>query len=86
MRHATGSTLARLDRLLAAIRREQRVKERRAGIFYVKGQAFLHFHEDPAGIFADLKREGNWVRFAVNTKTEQQHLLQSVAKVLTEGQ
>jgi hypothetical protein len=86
VRHATGSALARIDRLLAAIRREQRAKERRTGIFYVKGQAFLHFHEDPAGIFADLKSDGNWVRFAVNTKPEQEHLLQSIAKVLTESQ
>jgi hypothetical protein len=85
VRHADAAALARIDRLLAEIRSEPRLKERRTGVFYFKGQAFLHFHEDPTGIYGDLKRNGDWSRFAVNTMTEQKRLLQSIATALAEG-
>ena len=85
MKHADASALARIDELLAAVRREQRLKERRPGVFYVKGQAFLHFHDDPAGIFGDLKHGRDWLRFAVNTKAEQKRLLHNIAKVLADS-
>jgi hypothetical protein len=84
VKHASAATLTRIDALLALIRREQRLVERRAGIFYVKGKAFLHFHEDPSGIFADLKRDADWVRFAVNTDAEQARLLQSLGELLAQ--
>ena len=29
--------------------------ERSRGTFYKKSQAFVHFHEDPAGLFADVR-------------------------------
>ena len=28
--------------------------EKKRGVFYRKSRAFLHFHEDPKGMFADL--------------------------------
>jgi hypothetical protein len=49
--------------------------EKRPGIFYVKGRAFLHFHEDRAGLFADLRRSGDWQRFSVNSPDERAKLL-----------
>ena len=46
------------------------VTERKPGTFYCKGQGLLHFHEDPAGFFADLKVDGDWRRFPVNHSRE----------------
>jgi len=52
--------------------------EKRPGIFYVSGKAFLHFHEDPAGLFADLRLGGDWQRFPVNSPEEQAALLAAI--------
>lgn len=53
MKHAMKETLGKLHRLLAVIRRLPSVREKKEGTFYLKSSAFLHFHEDPAGLFAD---------------------------------
>ena len=42
--------------------------ERSRGIFYRRGVAVLHFHEDEAGLFADLKTRGAWRRTRVSTR------------------
>jgi len=52
--------------------------EKRPGIFYVSGKAFLHFHEDPAGLFADLRLGGDSQRFPVNSPEEQAALLAAI--------
>jgi len=44
----------------------------------LKARSFLHFHEDPAGLFADLRCTGDWQRFSVNTKVERDGLLRNV--------
>lgn len=55
MKHATPATLDELEPLLAQIRRLEGLKEKARGTFYRKGRAFLHFHEDPKGLFADVR-------------------------------
>jgi hypothetical protein len=71
MKHAGAAALKRLAPLLATIRRQSAgVVERKPGTFYRSGQALLHFHEDPAGLFADLKISGDWQRFPVNNEAE----------------
>jgi hypothetical protein len=52
--------------------------EKRPGIFYVSGKAFLHFHEDPAGLFADLRLGSDWQRFPVNSPDERTELLVAI--------
>ncbi|WP_165843836.1 hypothetical protein [Phenylobacterium kunshanense] len=44
-----------VEPLLAELRTLPGLTERTRGVFYRKGRAFLHFHEDPAGLFADLR-------------------------------
>lgn len=79
MKHATPDTLAHLSPLLKQIRnRVPPLKEKGIGKFYLKSTAFLHFHQDPAGIFADLKVEGDWQRYPVNTAAEYRALLQAI--------
>jgi len=55
VRHARDEDLDRLEPLLAALRALPGLTERKRGTFYRKSRAFLHFHEDPKGLFADLR-------------------------------
>jgi hypothetical protein len=54
MRHARDEDLDRLDDLLAELRTLPQLKEKKRGVFYLKSRSFLHFHEDPKGLFADI--------------------------------
>ena len=54
MRHARDCDLDRLEELLAQLRELAGVNEKKRGVFYRKSKSFLHFHEDPKGLFADL--------------------------------
>lgn len=54
MRHARDQDLDRIDELLAQVRALPGLVERKRGVFYRKSRAFLHFHEDPKGMFADI--------------------------------
>ncbi len=54
MRHARDQDLDRIDGLLEQVRTLPGLKEKKRGVFYLKAKGFLHFHEDPAGMFADL--------------------------------
>jgi len=77
MKHAGPQALADLETLLVEIRLLSGLNERKPGIFYRRGQAFLHFHEDAAGLFADVKLGGapKFERFRVSTPQERQALL-----------
>ncbi len=77
MKHAGPQALADLEALLAKIRQQPGLVERKPGIFYRRGQAYLHFHEDAAGLFADLKlgAEPKFERFRVSTPQERRALL-----------
>jgi hypothetical protein len=57
MKHAGADALDQLEPLLARLRDLAALKERTRGSFYFKSRGFLHFHEDPAGLFADLRTE-----------------------------
>jgi hypothetical protein len=54
MKHAGAQALGSLSELLERIRAKDGIEEKKLGIFYRKSKSFLHFHEDPAGLFADL--------------------------------
>ena len=59
------------------------LKEKSRGTFYRKSQAFLHFHEDPAGLFADVRLDGgDFTRMRVSTKAEQRALMTAVKAAL----
>ncbi|HZZ36509.1 MAG TPA: hypothetical protein VFE03_12340 [Caulobacteraceae bacterium] len=55
MKHAGPAALDKIEPLLAAIRQAGDLREKSRGIFYLKSKAFLHFHEDAAGMFADIR-------------------------------
>lgn len=78
MKHATSVALEALEPLLVKIRLVQGLTERKRGTFYKRSSAFLHFHEDPAGFFADLKVGPEWQRLPATTATERRALLLAV--------
>jgi len=75
MKHAGAEALDQLEGLLAAIRRLGALTERSRGVFYCKSRAVLHFHEDPAGLFADLRTTGDFDRFPLGSRAERERLL-----------
>ena len=82
MRHARAAALDELEDILTALRDHEKLRERKRGIFYRKSAAFLHFHEDPAGLFADLHVGSAFERFPVSTSGERRALRSRVARLL----
>lgn len=86
MKHASAAGLVQLAPLLARLRAIGVLKERKPGTFYLRSGAFLHFHEDPLGLFADVKLDGaDFERFAVNTDHERASLLERILQSLNHG-
>lgn len=84
MKHASPDTLAQLAALLAALRGLPGLAERRPGCFYRRSQAFLHFHDDATGLFADVRLAGpGFTRLPVADAAGQAALLQRVGQALT---
>jgi len=84
MKHASHGSLARLAPLLEQLRAISGLVERTPGSFYRRSAAFLHFHEDPAGLFADVKLDlASFERLPVNTRAEQAALLRAVQRALS---
>ena len=78
MKHAGASAFEALSDLLESLRSRTALIERRPGVFYFRGKAFLRFHEDPAGLFADLRVGSEWERFPVNSPGERAELLAAI--------
>jgi hypothetical protein len=74
MKHAGSAALDTLADLLTAIRKRG-LKETSRGVFYRKGKAWLHFHEDNAGFFADIRVNDDWERMRVSEPDERANLL-----------
>jgi len=82
MRHARSVALDQLEDVLAALRGLPLLKERARGVFYLRAQSFTHFHEDPAGLFADLRAGTQFDRYPVNNAAERQRFLAAVRAAL----
>jgi hypothetical protein len=82
MKHAGHDALDQLTDMLLRLREVAVLKERSPGVFYRSGKAFLHFHEDPTGLYADLRRADTFERLAVNTASERKELVRVVRDVL----
>lgn len=49
-----------LEPALEQIRKLPDIKETKPGIFYLKSQGFMHFHEKDGSIWADVKNGKDW--------------------------
>jgi hypothetical protein len=85
MRHARPHDLDRLEDVLNELRTLPGLVEKKRGIFYRKGRAFLHFHEDPKGMFADIggPPNGEFERIDVTEAAGQAMLMASARARLT---
>ncbi len=75
MRHAGRDGLDQVEPFLEQLRTLSGLVERKRGVFYRKSKAFLHFHEDGSGLYADVKLTGDFERFRVETDEERDFLL-----------
>jgi len=85
MKHASEAALDSIRPVLLELRQLEGVRERKPGLFYRKSSAFIHFHEDPAGIFADVSTGREWLRLPVNTASERRQLVGLVKEMLGRG-
>lgn len=95
MKHARDAALDTIEPLLQELRRIDAMVEKKRGVFYRHSQAFLHFHEDPAGMFVDVRIPTNpdepsahpsdpqgWQRRPANTMRERRALVAVVRRAL----
>jgi len=82
VKHAGREALQALAPLLAELRQRPALREKTPGSFYLKSKAFAHFHEDPAGLFADVRIADGWARFPVNSRAEWKRVLAEIDRTL----
>lgn len=82
MRHPSPAALDQLEPLLVRLRVVEGLVEKKRGVFYRRSRAFLHFHEDPTGMHADVRLNESFERFRVETPAEQEGLLAAIIDVL----
>ena len=77
MAHANEDALKTLLPLLRQLREIKGLREVKPGIFYLRGAAFLHFHDDAGTLAGDLKKAGGvgFDRYLVDTPTGQRKLV-----------
>src|SRR6516225_5897210 len=85
VKHAGAVALEALSDLLESLRMRVLLVERRPRIFYLKGKAFLHFHEDRAGLFADVRDGGDWHRLPADSAGERAEILALVDRSTGRG-
>ena len=81
MRHATSNALDKLEPLLVELRFVPGLVEKSRGVFYRKSKAFLHFHEDPSGLHADVLFGEEFERVRVETDAERDALLSRIRSI-----
>ena len=82
VKHASEATLERLGPLLRALRAMPALREKRQGTFYRGARAFVHFHEDPTGLYADVRFGDEFDRIDVTTVAKQQRLARRIRSAL----
>jgi hypothetical protein len=80
VKHVTPAGLDELEEVLSELRRVDGLTEKKRGVFYRGSRAFLHFHEDPTGMYADVRVDTDFERLRVTTKTERRRLLSVVRR------
>lgn len=77
MAHASPEALQPLLPLLRQLREIKGLKEKQPGIFYLRSNAFLHFHDEQGTLYADLKKAGGmgFERYALDTPPQQRKLV-----------
>lgn len=80
MKHVSPAGLDELEGLLRELRSVDGLTEKKRGVFYRGSRAFLHFHEDTSGLYADVRVDTEFERVRVTTKAERRRLLSVVRR------
>jgi len=86
MKHAQTAALDTIEPVLESLRTIAGMVEKKRGVFYSKSRAFLHFHEDPKGMFADIREAGagnDFDRIDVTDAAGQKALVETARARLT---
>lgn len=78
MKHASEETLDHLEPFLCELRSVDGLVETKRGVFYRKSKAFLHLHEDPSGLHADVRLGEDFERQRVETEDERAAFLAKI--------
>jgi hypothetical protein len=73
-----STTLDRIAPLLEALRAHPTLREVRPTVFQLNDRDFLHFHDEPECIFADVRLTKRFVRLPVSSHSEQLELLERI--------
>ncbi len=76
------STIETLAPLLNVLRGYPVLQEVRPTVFHLGGRDFIHFHEEPDGLFADVRLSRGRLRLPVSTSPEQAELLDRIEQIL----
>jgi hypothetical protein len=77
-----STTLDCIAPLLEVLRGYSVLREVRPAVFHLNGGDFIHFHEGPEGVFADVRLAKGQVRMSVSTQSEQAELLERIEDAL----
>jgi hypothetical protein len=82
MARATKATVQQLDPWLEQVRQLgiDGLVEKANGAFYRHRVAILHFHEDAAGVYADVKVAGDWMRVQIDRDAGKRKVLSLMKK------
>jgi len=77
MAHASPEALKALLPLLRQLREIKGLTEKQPGIFYLRSNAFLHFHDEQGALSVDLKKPGGmgFERYPIDTPAQQRKLV-----------
>jgi len=82
VKHAGPAALDGIEPMLVTLRGLPGLKEKSRGTFYRGSKAFIHFHEDPAGMFADVRLTDEFERMRVSSRREQHACIRKIQAVL----
>ena len=79
MKRAVATQLAPL---MEALRAHPVLREVREAHFHLHGREFLHFHDEPDGVVADVRLATGRVRLPAASRSDQAELLERVDRTL----
>jgi hypothetical protein len=82
MKHAGDDALDQLEDLLTELRAVEGLREKKRGAFSHRSKSVLHFHEDPTGLFVDVRSGEKFTRLPVNTANERAFVVDHVRGLL----
>ena len=77
------TTLECIAPLLAILREHPVLREVAPTVFHLHGRDFIHFHEEPDGIFADVRLATAQIRMSVSTQADRAELLERIEGTLS---